>query len=91
MKIEQPPGHRDYETCPHERLTPEACDQTLGVVCLDCDGLLCWCWSDVHVPETLWNRACENDSAAKPCEQNRADYCAICGDAFTPTAESGAK
>lgn len=66
------------DNCPHDRTAPEAVDQTLGVVCLDCDGLLHWCWMDNHIPEFAWNRACKNDAEARPCEQNREDHCAVC-------------
>lgn len=68
------------KNCPHNRLTSEVCDQTLGVACLDCKELLYWCWSDNHIPESIWNRACENDPECEPCECNRDDYCALCGE-----------
>ena len=74
--------------CPHARLKPEAVDQTLGVVCLDCDALLHWCWMDNHIPETVWNRACKNEPEAKPCAQNRADRCAICDHACPPDPDA---
>lgn len=64
--------------CQHARVTSEVVDQTLGVFCLDCDTHLAWCWMERHVPESLWNRACENDTDAVPCEQGRDDVCAIC-------------
>lgn len=67
-------------TYPHDRVKPEVCDQTLGVACLDCNELLAWCWSDKHLPESLWNRACQNDPEAVPCEQSRDGVCAICGE-----------
>lgn len=66
--------------CKHEHVAPEVCDQALGVKCLDCNALLAWCWAENHVPEPLWNRACENDSDAVPCEQNREDHCALCNE-----------
>ncbi len=69
--------------CTHDRLKPEVVDQTLGVGCLDCDTLLCWCRTENHVPESVWNRACKNDTTARLCEQNRDDHCAICGHACT--------
>lgn len=65
--------------CAHARVTPAICDQTLGVRCLDCNELLAVCWADRHMPEPLWNRACENDAEAVPCEKSRDDYCALCG------------
>jgi hypothetical protein len=68
--------------CQHARVRPEVCDQTLGVGCLDCKELLAWCWSEKHVPESLWNRACANDAEAVPCEQSRDDRCAVCGEAI---------
>lgn len=64
--------------CEHVRVAPEHVDQTLGVVCLDCNTILCACWMDEHIPESIWNRACQFDSDTNPCEQNRDDYCAIC-------------
>ncbi len=69
-------------TCEHVRLKPEVCDQTLGVICLDCKALLGCCWADEHVSEAVWNRACENDDEAVPCKQNRDDHCFLCGDSF---------
>ena len=68
--------------CSHVRVKPEPCDQTLGVLCLDCDTLIAVCWSDEHIPESLWNRACLSDSGANPCEQSRDDHCALCGEAI---------
>jgi hypothetical protein len=64
--------------CPHEHLKPEVVDQTLGVACLDCDELLYYCWGSEHVPESIWNRACESGRSCRPCEQSRDDRCAIC-------------
>jgi hypothetical protein len=64
--------------CKHERLTVDVCDQTLAVVCIDCDHQLAVCWMDEHIPESLWNRACANDCTSRPCEQSRDDVCAIC-------------
>lgn len=64
--------------CEHARVKPEIWDQTLGILCLDCNGLIALCWGDSHVPERLWNRACQSDSNAIPCEQNRDDVCALC-------------
>lgn len=66
--------------CRHARVTPEVCDQTIGVACLECGELLAWCWSEHHIPESLWNRACVNDDEAVPCDQNRDDHCALCGE-----------
>ncbi len=68
------------EKCPHSRVAPEVVDQTIGVKCLDCGGLLATCWRDEHVPESLWNKACENSDKAKRCEQDRDDVCAICAE-----------
>lgn len=65
--------------CEHVRVTSRVCDQTLGVSCIECHALLAFCWMDDHIPESLWNRACESDDEAKPCEQNRDDHCALCG------------
>lgn len=64
--------------CGHARVEAAVCDQTLAVVCADCDMHLAACWRDEHIPESLWNRACENDPSCKPCEQGRDDVCAIC-------------
>lgn len=66
--------------CAHARLTIEVCDQTLGLVCRECETLVAFCWMDDHIPESLWNRACTTDPNGKPCEQNRDDVCALCGD-----------
>lgn len=71
----------DPRVCQHTRVVSEVCDQTLGVVCLECCVLLTYCWMSDHIPESLWNRACESDNEAVPCEQNRDDHCAICGEA----------
>lgn len=68
--------------CEHTRVKPEVCDQTLGIVCVDCLEGIAVCWGDDHIPETLWNRACYFDSDAIRCEQNREDFCALCGDAI---------
>lgn len=65
--------------CSHKEVIPEVCDQTLGVDCMDCGANLAVCWRDEHVPEDLWNRSCKNADDAVPCEQDRPDYCAICG------------
>lgn len=67
--------------CTHHKVKPAVIDQTLGVECVECGWLLAACWDD-HVPESLWNRACKNDSDAKPCDKNRDDYCAICCQQF---------
>ena len=71
---------KTFDDCQHARVTPEVCDQTLGVICLDCNTILAACWMDEHIPESLWNRACENDKEANTCEQNRDDYCSLCGE-----------
>lgn len=64
--------------CGHSQVTPEPCDQTLGVLCLECSTIIAVCWGDEHIPESLWNRACENDKNANRSEQNRDVVCAIC-------------
>jgi len=66
--------------CLHTRVVPEVCDQTLGVGCLDCGKLLGVCWAEKHFSEALWNRACENDKDANPCDENRDDHCGLCGE-----------
>ncbi len=74
-------------TCEHARVAPEVCDQTLGVKCLVCNALLAWCWQDDHVPESLWNRACENEPGeAIPCPDNRDNVCALCSELVTTHA-----
>lgn len=64
--------------CAHKRLRSEVLDQTLGVVCTDCNLVLGYCWAGKHLPEELWNRACQNDLEATPTAQSRPDVCAIC-------------
>jgi hypothetical protein len=64
--------------CPHTNVTPEVCDQTLGVSCSDCSELLHICWMDDHIPESLWNRAASSLPDAIPCEESRDNVCAIC-------------
>jgi len=67
--------------CAHDHVRPEICDQTLGVVCTDCNVLVAFCWSDDHIPESLWNRVCtQRPDEGNPCEQNRDDHCALCGE-----------
>lgn len=73
--------------CEHARVAPAVCDQTLGVKCLDCDDLLCWCWCDRHVPESLWNRAAPAWPDAVPCAENRENVCALCGESFVQGAD----
>jgi hypothetical protein len=68
--------------CNHERVVSHVCDQTLGVLCLDCNTILGCCWMDEHLPESLWNRVCIYDRDAKPCEQSRDDHCFLCGEKF---------
>jgi hypothetical protein len=66
-------------SCPHLHVIAEACDQTLGVVCTDCNTFIALCWGDDrHIPETLWNRVCDADPECKRCEQNRENFCALC-------------
>lgn len=74
-------------SCQHEHLAIEGCDQTIGVACTDCLVLLAWCWMDHHVPESLWNRLCEQDSSAIRCEQSRDDVCALCQEVMVRCAE----
>lgn len=64
--------------CAHKRLRSEVLDQTLGVICTDCNLVLGYCWAGTHLPEELWNRACQNDLEATPTAQSRPDVCAIC-------------
>lgn len=64
--------------CSHINLTTTICDQTLGISCIDCNQLLAWCWNEHHIPESMWNRACQNDPEAVSRETNRDDYCALC-------------
>jgi hypothetical protein len=66
--------------CQHARIAPEICDQTIGVVCLDCNDRLAVCWMKDHVSESLWNRACQNDAEATPTQESRDNVCAICGE-----------
>lgn len=68
--------------CTHPRITPETFDQTLGVSCPDC-SLQSLCWAEQHVSEELWNLACVNDGMAVPCDENRLDHCAMCGEEIT--------
>ena len=69
--------------CPHKNIVAEACDQTLGVACNDCNLLLAVCWQDQHIPETLWNRVCDADPDCARCEQNRENFCALCEEEIT--------
>jgi hypothetical protein len=71
-------------TCDHERLVPEVIDQTLGVKCLTCDAVIC-CWSDEHVSERMWNRACINSKNSVRCVLNRTNVCFLCGEHFENT------
>ena len=66
-------------TCEHPRVAPEGMDQTLGVICLDCDMVLAYCWMDEHIPESLWNRACLSDDSAVPRKLSRENVCSLCG------------
>jgi hypothetical protein len=65
--------------CEHIHVVARVCDQTLGVACTDCKTLLAWCWAEKHVPESLWNRVAKTDFDANACDQDRDDFCAICG------------
>ena len=69
--------------CAHTRVAPDVYDQTLGVYCLDCRETLGVCWADDHIPESLWNRACENDPTYLECDESRPDVCAICHEPIT--------
>jgi len=64
--------------CEHLNAVAEVVDQTLGVTCPDCDYQAA-CWQDEHVPESIWNKACKNTEGFKLSEQNRDDYCFLCG------------
>lgn len=75
-------------TCPHLHVAPETIDQTLGVQCRDCLATLAFCWQDNHIPESLWNRACENAADAVPCDQSRDDCCALCGEPMATDSPS---
>jgi len=75
---------KKLDECQHARVVSEVCDQTLGVLCLDCSTLLSYCWGDEHIPESLWNRACKFDEGANPCEQSRDDFCALCSEHMEP-------
>jgi len=79
------------DTCPHEHLAFEVCDQTGGVACTDCQTLLAYCWADDHIPESLWNRLAAQDPEAKPCEQSRDDVCGICGEPIQNVAGHGSR
>jgi hypothetical protein len=70
--------------CLHNQLVFEVMDQTAGVACKDCNTTLAYCWMDNHIPESLWNRLCDQDPQAKRCEQNRDNICGICKEAFDP-------
>lgn len=75
-------------TCEHIQFRPEVCDQTLGVVCLDCKSVIAFCWGEDHASENLWNKACDNDISAIPCEQDRDSVCAICGEDIKDSSTS---
>lgn len=77
----------DLVECKHPHLKVGACDQTLGVECKECGGLLAWCWMDEHIPEALWNRA----EGGIPCERSREDYCAICEEPIRALPETHKK
>lgn len=64
--------------CAHERVSIETYDQTLCIVCLDCNERLAYCWFDQHIPEALWNRACKNSTGVVPCKKDRDNICALC-------------
>lgn len=66
------------DRCTHKRLKVEPCDQTIAVECVDCDEICHWCWADEHIPESLWNRACDSGPELVRCEQSRDGVCAIC-------------
>ena len=66
--------------CLHQRLAVEPCDQTVGVLCHDCNTLLAYCWMDEHIPESLWNRLAAQVPTLRACEQNRDDVCGICSE-----------
>jgi len=66
------------DTCEHVNIVAEPCDQTIGVACTDCNTLLAYCWGDVHIPESLWNRLATIDPETRRCDENRDDFCAVC-------------
>lgn len=74
--------------CAHANVAPEVCDQTLGVICLDCNKLLAYCWAENHVPESLWNRACKNDPECVPCVNDRYDVCSLCAETIILTQDN---
>lgn len=43
--------------CEHKRTAPAICDQTIGIVCLDCNKYLHVEWMEDHIPVPLWNEA----------------------------------
>ncbi len=69
-------------TCAHARLKTDILDQTLGVLCADCGTVLAYCWGDTHVPESMWNRAADQDPNARRCDQSRDDVCGVCQEAI---------
>lgn len=68
--------------CEHKRVKPDVYDQTLGVYCLDCNETLHVCWQTDHIPESLRNRACDEDSECVRSELSRNNVCAICRQAM---------
>lgn len=75
--------------CPHVNVVAVVVDQTLGVACNDCNSILAYCWRDEHCSEALWNRAAALDPEnCKPCTQDRADVCFLCGVQFTVEVSS---
>lgn len=67
--------------CEHSNVGARPCDQTLAVFCKICNAHIAACWMEEHIPESLWNRACKNTSGYNPCELDRDNVCAICGEA----------
>ena len=68
--------------CIHDNLRVEILDQSMGVVCADCGTVLAYCWDDEHISEQLWNQACADDPEEVSCDENRPNYCALCGEKF---------
>ena len=70
--------HQARQACLHVRLVASHNDHCAEVVCLDCD-MSAICWQGEHIPETLWNSLVKLDKTLKAREQDRCNYCAICG------------
>ncbi len=75
-------GEGVSDCCAAHELKIEVCDQTLGLACTECNDIVRVCWGDEHIPESMWNRACENDADGVPCAESRVDVCALCGESI---------